>query len=218
MGTVTEKLQYTLNAVDDMQLAFTEIGVDCPDTDELATYGDKIRGLSKLKVYSKYVDITAGTWSGVALSDSAWKDLVTSSIEQSVWEYLFEKEIDPSKVKFIAASFIEKNYGIRISRGYASNSTTAQYQYIPALSMLGSTNVSNISAAYGGLDVKDSYAQGLWEINNNNYNNLENAATGSFVVRVEKDRIKFVFNRIDRGIGAIRSTKPYFSFAIGYED
>ena len=45
MGTIIEKLQYTNAAVDDIQSAINEKGVECPDSTPLKDYGDKIRDI-----------------------------------------------------------------------------------------------------------------------------------------------------------------------------
>lgn len=42
MGTIAQKLQYTVNAVDDIQKALEEKGFDMTDV-ELSRYGDLIR-------------------------------------------------------------------------------------------------------------------------------------------------------------------------------
>lgn len=44
MGTIAEKLQYTSEAVDDIQAALIEKNISVADTDALKTYADKIRG------------------------------------------------------------------------------------------------------------------------------------------------------------------------------
>ena len=43
MGTIAEKLAYLSDAVDDIQSAINEKGVEVSDSIPLATYGDKIR-------------------------------------------------------------------------------------------------------------------------------------------------------------------------------
>ncbi len=43
MGSIAEKLIYTLNAVDDIQTAINECKVECGDDIALEYYGDKIR-------------------------------------------------------------------------------------------------------------------------------------------------------------------------------
>jgi hypothetical protein len=45
MGTLAEKLQYTLDAINDIQQALIDRGLSVADTDELATYADKIRSI-----------------------------------------------------------------------------------------------------------------------------------------------------------------------------
>ena len=45
MGTIAQKLQYTANAVNDIQSALVEKGVEVANTDALGSYGDKIREL-----------------------------------------------------------------------------------------------------------------------------------------------------------------------------
>ena len=45
MGTIIEKLEYTKLAVDDIQAAIIEKGVECADSVPLNDYGDKIRGI-----------------------------------------------------------------------------------------------------------------------------------------------------------------------------
>lgn len=46
METITEKLQYTSDAVDDIQAAINEKGVEVDDDIELGYYGDKIREIT----------------------------------------------------------------------------------------------------------------------------------------------------------------------------
>ena len=46
MGSIAEKLQYTYNAVDDIQLAINEMGVQTDDETPLGYYGDKIREIA----------------------------------------------------------------------------------------------------------------------------------------------------------------------------
>ena len=46
METIAEKLQYTSDAVDDIQAAINEKGVEVDDDIELGFYGDKIREIN----------------------------------------------------------------------------------------------------------------------------------------------------------------------------
>ena len=46
MATIAEKLQYTSDAVDDIQAAINEKGVEVDDDIELGLYGDKIREIN----------------------------------------------------------------------------------------------------------------------------------------------------------------------------
>lgn len=46
METIAEKLQYTSDAVDDIQAAINEKGVTVGNDTELGLYGDKIREIS----------------------------------------------------------------------------------------------------------------------------------------------------------------------------
>ncbi|MCI8770320.1 MAG: hypothetical protein HFH73_04085 [Lachnospiraceae bacterium] len=46
MGSIAQKLQYMNNAVDDIQLAINEMGVETDDSTELGYYGDKIREIA----------------------------------------------------------------------------------------------------------------------------------------------------------------------------
>lgn len=46
MGTIVEKLTYLSDAVDDIQSAINEKGVEVSDTLPLGTYGDKIREIA----------------------------------------------------------------------------------------------------------------------------------------------------------------------------
>lgn len=46
MGTIVEKLTYLSDAVDDIQAAINEKGVEVSDTLPLGTYGDKIRAIT----------------------------------------------------------------------------------------------------------------------------------------------------------------------------
>lgn len=209
MGTISEKLQYTKDAVDDIQAALIEKGVEVAETDELSTYGEKIRSLNKIKVIRNYCDITAGEWTGAALSDSSWVNICSSSI-QSQWVHNLPEELDVKKVKFICASIIETNYGLRMTRA------SSAYHFFQTLTAFGDVNVSSL-ADNGGINITDIYARCAWYVNNVNYNDLSNAAEANMLVNVEKDKIRFVFNYIDRGLFAIRSSKPKFAYVIGYE-
>ncbi len=215
MGTVVEKLQYTANAIDDIQNALVEKGVEVTSADELATYGDKIRGFSSMKVYSRYVDITAGVWTGASLSDDSWVALCNASYD-SKWTYYFDTEMDISKIKFISASFIEKTNYLRIPKGYASNSSTAQYQYTPVLGIFGSAVVDSSNQYAGGISKGTSVVSATIQ-----FDDYSGAASNSKIVyvtiNVYSNRIEFVFNYVDRVFAHIKSKKPYFSFAIGYE-
>lgn len=46
MATIAEKLEYTMNAVDDIQAAINEKGVEVKDNVQLGLYGNKIREIS----------------------------------------------------------------------------------------------------------------------------------------------------------------------------
>lgn len=48
MGSIAEKLTYTINAVDDIQLAIEQMGVGIDDAVELGYYGDKIREIANV--------------------------------------------------------------------------------------------------------------------------------------------------------------------------
>lgn len=48
MGNIAQKLQYTCNAVDDIQLAINEMGVQTDDETPLGYYGDKIREIANV--------------------------------------------------------------------------------------------------------------------------------------------------------------------------
>lgn len=48
MGDIAQKLQYTCNAVDDIQLAINEMGVQTDDETPLGYYGDKIREIANV--------------------------------------------------------------------------------------------------------------------------------------------------------------------------
>ena len=48
MGTVADKLRYTLNAVNDIQAAIEEKKISITDTTPLKSYGDKIREIRTL--------------------------------------------------------------------------------------------------------------------------------------------------------------------------
>ena len=45
MATIVDKLTYTKNAVDDIQAAIVEKGVECADSVPLDDYGNKIRDI-----------------------------------------------------------------------------------------------------------------------------------------------------------------------------
>ena len=46
MGSIADKLKYTSDAIDDIQLAINENHVECDNTVELGLYGDKIREIA----------------------------------------------------------------------------------------------------------------------------------------------------------------------------
>ncbi len=48
MGSIAEKLQYMYNAVEDIQLAINEMGVQTDDETPLGYYGDKIREIANV--------------------------------------------------------------------------------------------------------------------------------------------------------------------------
>ena len=48
MGNIAQKLQYMCNAVDDIQLAISEMGVQADNETELGYYGDKIREIANV--------------------------------------------------------------------------------------------------------------------------------------------------------------------------
>lgn len=48
MGNIAQKLQYMSNAVDDIQLAINEMGVQADDEVELGYYGNKIREIASV--------------------------------------------------------------------------------------------------------------------------------------------------------------------------
>lgn len=99
METIAEKLQYTSNAVNDIQTAINEKGVEIDNTIELGYYGDKIR---EIKVYTdddiiinlkKISDITDQyNYDKVYFSIEAFtafteEDLVAKDIEDVTEEY-----------------------------------------------------------------------------------------------------------------------------------
>lgn len=214
MGTISEKLQYTANAVDDIQNALAEKGVEITDTDELATYGDKIRELSNLKVYSRYVPISSGEWTGIELSDSSWKNLGTSA-QSSIWTYYFDEEIDIKKIKYISGAIIERINYFRITKGYASGSTTAQYQYTPTISLFGNADISTIGKYNGGISIGDQTAS--VSIFLDDYDGAASKTkSGDITIEVYSNKIQFCFQHIGRVYAAIKSTVPYFSFSIAY--
>ena len=219
MGTTAEKLQYTLDSVNDIQNALIEKGVEVLDTDPLGTYGDKVRslgGLESMNIYRKYCDISAGTWTGATLSNSSWVSLGTSTAT-STWTYYFDTgvTIDVKKIEFISASIIETQNHIRLGRGYASNSTTPQYQYLPYLSLYGDKNSGDVDYN-GGLNFNYSNSTFASFYIQNNPKNSSTQESSVFYVRVYENRIVFEFDNDGRSSGFIKSTTPKFKFSIGY--
>lgn len=208
MGTTTEKLQYTLDSVNDIQAALIEKGVEVADTDALGTYGDKVRSLTTgMNLYSVSTDISAGTWTGATLKDSSWVDLCSKSTDSS-WTYYFDREIDITKIQFIAASFYASSY-IRLPRGI--DGSTPTYQYFPAYYIYGNKGGNTGSS----MNTYSTYCQVTLSIDNYPGYSTDSAKAYLYVY-VYKDRIMFSFTYSSRGLGAIRITNPIFNFNIGY--
>lgn len=171
---------------------------------------------SKLRTYSVYSDIYAGTWTGATLSDS-YVALATSSLN-STWTYKFDKKIDLTKVQSIEASFIETTNGIRFSRGNASNSTTAQYYYIPVVSIHGNRLIGT-NGRFCGITNNGTYLT----VEGVDYTNKISSTTPSiatFSVDLYEDKIVFNFIRNTNGHnwGSITVPNPEFYFNISYID
>lgn len=209
MGTTAEKLQYTLNSVDDIQAALIEKGITVANTDPLGSYGDKIRSLTTgVNLYHVSTDISAGTWSGVTLG-SDWVSLCTAT-KDSTWTYYFDKEIDVSKIQFISATFEPERY-IRLIKGNDSSGKVNEYHFFTAYHVSGHKN----GVSYDKISSTSSSCQVRLRIDNYaGYSS--NSEIGDFVVSVYKDKIVFGFYYTDRGVGAIRGTNHKFSFNIGY--
>ena len=201
MGTVSDKAQYTYQAVDDIRSALVERGAVGADTDELATLGDKIRLLKdRIQIYSKELDISEGTWNGVTLSESSYVNICTEDAISS-WNYYHNLNIDQTKVKFVAG-YVEAcdGYWIRVTRGYESGSSTKQYQYIP-----------RVSACYIGGHAASIILD--------NYNQKEaNTSQGSMAIGVSKNQIQFTFRNEGRSPFAVRGKNLKFGIIFGYEE
>ena len=171
---------------------------------------------SKLRTYSVYSDIYAGTWTGATLSDS-YVALATNTVN-STWTYNFGKRINLTKVQAIEASFIEKTNGIRFSRGYASSSTSEQFYYLPMVSIHGNKLVGT-DGQKGGITNNSTYLT----VAGINYTNKFSSTTpniATFSVDLYEDKIVFNFIRNTNGHnwGAITVTNPEFYFNILYID
>ena len=213
MGTVDEKLQYTMNSVDDIQAALIEAKVEGAETDELATYGDKIRTLSNIKVYAKYCDISAGVWDGVTLSDSSYVQLCTNSMKSS-WKYYFDEEIDLSKVVSLSAAIIENKNWIRQARA------SSAYHYTSCINVYGDiiAGVSASNASYGGNLIKSSNDIICTYAIDNAAPTASTNSTAYFRIFLYSNRIEFRFLYSERALFAIKSTKPQFLFRIVCEN
>ena len=211
MGTTAEKLQYTKDAVDDIQLAFTEIDVDCPDTDELATYGDKIRNLSNIKVYSEYCDIDAGTWEGATLKDGSWVSLSTTSLNSS-WTYMTGFEKNPDNIQFIYVTLYEPYNWFRITR-------SSSYLYTPAITIGSSALMGKSTSPGNSSPVFKTYSNGLsTRIWFDNYSGTSSSsASGEIVVSLDntgKLVVDFEYN--ERNILSVNNSTFKFCITIGY--
>lgn len=170
-----------------------------------------------MHIYNMSCDVSAGTWYGKTLSDSSWVDLCNSN-GYSTWRYYFDKPFDDlSKIQFVAASFAEPTNGIRITRGYASSSTTPQYQYIPALSVWASKGIP--AGIQGYMDVNENGFVYIKDLIIDNYSESSSSSSQAYMlVRIYKDYIFFGFQYDGRTLGHIKSTTPQFIFTIGYTD
>lgn len=221
MATLMENANRIAAAKTDMKLALTEKGIVVPDTDLIDTYGNKIRELSDVKVYRKVCDFSAGSWSGPTLSNSSWVGLVNETLGTSNWIYYYENGVvlDPSKIVFISGSIIEPTNWIRVGRGYAQNSTTAQYQYMPYMSAYGD-NIQSGNGISGDIFYESSNNTAMVSWFLDHYHAASSNAgkeNGRMNIIVCSDKIYFQFCYNKRGLGAIKSASPKFEFTIGFK-
>lgn len=221
MATLIENANRIATGKENIRQAIIRKGVDVTTDVSLDDYDSKIDEIDTgTKIYSKYVDITAGTWTGATLSDTEWVALCNANYN-SHWTYYFEKEIDITKIKYISASMIESERGIRITRGYASNSTTLQYQFIPSINLFGNIAVPANSGGsehyYGGITIGTGQAT-ISSYLDNYGGGSSNEQKAEVHVWVRPDSIVFQFAHMGRALGHIRTTTPKFSFVIGYTD
>ena len=101
MATIAEKLQYTSDAVDDIQAAINEKGVEVDDDIELGLYGDKIREINaytdddiiiKLEEVSDITDqynYDKDYYSVESFTAFTLEDLIAETVEDITYQYSF---------------------------------------------------------------------------------------------------------------------------------
>lgn len=172
-----------------------------------------VSGTAKIEtehIYSKRCDISAGTWSGAALSANGYVNLTSSSINSS-WQFNHNLNLNLEKVTFVAMCMTPHN-GFRIGRGYAASSTTAQYHYITSISLYANNLSDNyisggILNSNGFILCKSEYD---YYVPTSSYNNIAEVS-----LRLYPNSIGIYFDS-SRGCFAIKGSSATFSFTIGY--
>ena len=151
-----------------------------------------------VKYFYKKCSFSEGTWTGIELSNSSYKNIATSSTPSS-FEFQHNLNLDLSRVKFISGTIqTDVNYYLRIKRG-------DNYNYFNNFSLSSSIGSHNGTASY--IDIFEWY-------DDNDSGTLGNYA--EIMVRVEKNKITMSFGNEGANLLQLRGTNPTFEFCIIY--